>query len=319
MLIPPLLTLCLVLAIALAALIGAVALLMSRMLLSPPRMTDGKAAYLLKRLSPGDFGMHFQTVQFSVRDEQNPRGPHLTIAGWWIPHPAALGKCVVLIHGYGDAKVGAIAWAPMWHTLGYHILAIDLRAHGESDGRQTTAGFFERHDLSQVLDQLRAARPADTQTLVLFGISLGAAVALAAAQMRDDIDALILECPFTEYSHAVRAHAGVQNLPAVFLIPLVLKLAQRQSGADFAVVKPIDLIPRAACPVLLFCGADDPFAPPADQLALEQAIVSRSDPHSAFWKVPGRPCPVHRARSGDVSRADSRISRNGNRDPSKMK
>ena len=37
-------------------------------------------------------------------------------------------RCVVLLHGYADAKVGAIAWAPMWHELGYHALAIDLRA-----------------------------------------------------------------------------------------------------------------------------------------------------------------------------------------------
>jgi pimeloyl-ACP methyl ester carboxylesterase len=274
----------LILILVLLALVAVVAFMMARMLLRPPRMSDGKAAYLLKRLSPGDFGLHFQTVSFDVRDEQNPPET-LKIAAWWIPHPAAMGKCVVLLHGYGDAKVGAIAWAPMWHAMGYHILAIDLRAHGESDGRHTTAGYFERHDLNQVLDQLRAARPADTQTLLLFGVSLGAAVALAAADTRDDIAAMILECPFTQYSHAVRAHAGVQNMPATALIPQVLKLAQKISGADFDTVKPIDLIPRAHCPILLISGAEDPFAPPQDLAALEHAILSRRDPLSHFWKV----------------------------------
>src|SRR5215471_5916604 len=120
----PFLTLELILLIALLALICIVTFIMTHMLLSPPRMTDGKAAYLLKRLSPGDFGLHFQPVVFTVRDEQTPQRQPLKIAAWWIPHPAAAGKCVILIHGYGDAKVGAIAWAPTWHSLGYHILAI---------------------------------------------------------------------------------------------------------------------------------------------------------------------------------------------------
>ena len=150
-----------VLLIALIALVTFITLVMARMLLSPPRMTDGKAAYLLQRLSPGDLQLHFQSIHFAVRDERS--GQPLKLAAWWIPHPAAMGKCVVLIHGYGDAKVGAIAWAPLWHSLGYHILAIDLRAHGESEGTQSTAGFFERHDLNQVLDQL-LRRPAQRHT-----------------------------------------------------------------------------------------------------------------------------------------------------------
>ncbi len=199
-------TLTLMLLGALFALLAASLLMMARLLLRPARMSDGKAAYLLKRLSPGDLGLHFQTLEFQARDEKSNKP--IQLAAWWIAHPAAMGKCVVLIHGYGDAKVGAIAWAPMWHELGYHILAIDLRAHGESEGRETTAGYFERHDLNQVLDQLRAARPSDTRTLVLFGISLGGAVALGTAETRDDIAAIVLDSPFTQYSHAVAAHAA---------------------------------------------------------------------------------------------------------------
>ena len=45
----------------------------------------------------------------------------------------------------------------MVHDFGYHVLVIDLRAHGESGGSHSTAGFFERHDLNQVINDLRAA------------------------------------------------------------------------------------------------------------------------------------------------------------------
>src|SRR3954451_9828417 len=82
-------------------------------LLHPPRMTDGKALYLLRRLSPADVGLGFEDVTFTVRDE--PSGRPVRIAGWWMPQEQgsdnaggyAGGRCVVLVHGYADAKVGA--------------------------------------------------------------------------------------------------------------------------------------------------------------------------------------------------------------------
>ena len=56
----------------------------------------------------------------------------------------------------------------------FNILAIDLRAHGESGGAHSSAGFWERHDVNQVIDQPKSARPAETRQILLFGISLGA-------------------------------------------------------------------------------------------------------------------------------------------------
>jgi hypothetical protein len=269
---------------ALFALLAASLLMMARLLLRPARMSDGKAAYLLKRLSPGDLGLHFQTLEFEVRDDHSQKP--IKLAAWWIAHPAARGKCVVIIHGYGDAKVGAIAWAPMWHELGYHILAIDLRAHGESEGRETTAGYFERHDLNRILDQLCAARPADTRTLVLFGISLGGAVSLAAAETRENIVAIVLDSPFTQYSHAVRAHARRMNMPFPKLIPWSIRLAQSLSGARFDDVRPIDLLTRVRCPIMVIAGGCDPFLPAEDLSLLEATMARRTDGVSRFWKVP---------------------------------
>src|SRR5689334_21077842 len=131
-----------VLLVAGMVLVAATVAVMSWSLLRPPRMTDGKAAWLLRRLSPGDLSLSYEDVSFTVRDERG--GGTIRIVGWWIPAVATsardAGRCVVLIHGYADAKVGAIAWAPLWHARGYHVLAIDLRAHGDSGGAETTGG-----------------------------------------------------------------------------------------------------------------------------------------------------------------------------------
>jgi pimeloyl-ACP methyl ester carboxylesterase len=260
---------------------------MALMLLRPPRMTDGKAIYRLRRLSPGDLGLPFEDLTFNIRDEH---GRPLRLAAWWIAGPHPRGRCIVLIHGYADAKVGAIAWGPLFHALGYNILAIDLRAHGESGGTYCTGAFFERDDLSQAIDQLRAARPHETKKLVLFGVSLGAAVAAAVAARRDDIAAVIMDSPYPDYRDAVDAHSVLLGQPQGLVQRLGVHFAEWLSGARFNAVRPVDLIRRIAAPLLIIQAGTDPFVPPADAAAVERAAASRPPERvTSYWPIPDAP------------------------------
>jgi pimeloyl-ACP methyl ester carboxylesterase len=258
-------------------------------ILQPPRMNDGKAMFRLHRLSPGDLGLRFENEPFRVRDRKTGRTLHS--AGWWIPHPDADGRCVVLVHGYADAKVGAIAWAPLFHKLGWNILAIDLRAHGESDGRYCTGGYFERDDLTQVLDELLTTRPGETRQLILFGVSLGAAVVAAVAAAREDLGGVILESPFTDYRQVVAAHFNLLGLPTGPVLRLAIWLAEVFSGAKFDEVRPIDTIPRIHCPVLAILGGDDELLSAGDVAALERSmgqhklLVVEGSPHLMAMQV----------------------------------
>ena len=78
--VPGLLLLILVLLGAGLLLSARVVFLMATALLRPPRMSDGKALWVLRRLSPGDLGMRFETLSFHVRDQHS--GNKLRIAAW---------------------------------------------------------------------------------------------------------------------------------------------------------------------------------------------------------------------------------------------
>jgi alpha-beta hydrolase superfamily lysophospholipase len=267
----------------LALLCAALVVLMARTLLRPIRMSDARANWILKRLSPRDLGLDFVEQSFLVRDQRT--GGKLRIAGWWIPCPAAK-RTMLIIHGYADAKVGGIAWAPTLHALGWNILAIDLRAHGESEGIYSTAGYFERHDVMQAINEIRASRPRETATFAIFGVSLGAAVAIATTVMRDDIDALVLESPFGDYRRAITAHGRMRGLPEGLLRDAAVALAEWLSGANFRAVRPEVLLKQVPCPVMLIHSGDDPFILRDDADAVSNAVRARGKERDVMWTPP---------------------------------
>jgi pimeloyl-ACP methyl ester carboxylesterase len=267
------------------ALVAGVSFAMAKVLLSPPRMTGGRALWILRRLSPSDLGLPSEDLTFVVRDERTNQ--NLKLAAWWIPGPTSSTRCVLIIHGYADSKLGGIAWAPTFRAMGYNVLAIDLRAHGESDGTQTTAGYFERHDVSQVIDQIRAQRPAVTRDLVLFGVSLGAAVAGATAALRDDVAAVIMDCPYSDYPTAAQTHGDALGMPGPLFQRAGIALAQRLSGADLYEFGPVRVIPTLRCPLMVIHATEDLFVAPKDMDAVE-AVTKARPPElgpTVYWRV----------------------------------
>lgn len=258
-----------------AAWAGVLTWMMALHLLRPPRMNDGKAIALLRRLSPQDLGLSFSPMNFTVADAAHP-GKTLRLAGWWIPAAIPSDRCVMLLHGYSDAKVGAIAWAPTWHSLGWNVLAIDLRAHGESEGVYSTAGFFEREDLDAVIDALRDAKPQAASSIALFGVSLGGAVALAVAARRDDLCAVVVESVYSDYLSAVTRHGKRLGMPLEWTHPIAYRLAQRISSARFDDIRPVDLVGHVKAPLMLIHSRTDSYVNEADRARLDAALASRT-------------------------------------------
>jgi pimeloyl-ACP methyl ester carboxylesterase len=129
--------------------------------------------------------------------------------------------------------------------------------------------------VNQVIDQLLASRPSDTRQLILFGINLGAAVAAATAARRDDVNAILLESPFADFSRIVTAHIAALGMPTGLILRSALRLAEWMAGASFSEVRPVDMIRQTRAPLLVILGGEDQMLDEQDFNAFEQAVQDR--------------------------------------------
>jgi len=83
---------------------------------------------------------------------------------------------IIYLHGVADNRSVATGVIQRFTAMGFKVIAYDSRAHGESDGENCTYGYYEKADLRVVLNTITA------KPIILMGNSMGAAVALQAAE-----------------------------------------------------------------------------------------------------------------------------------------
>ncbi len=137
----------------------------------------------LPLFTPADSLLNYEIITFPSRDG-------LQIAAWYVPSKNR--AAVILVHGSGGNKATMLNQLGLLAKHGFGVLALDLRAHGESEG-DTTTGVEEANDVLGGLDYLKTRPDVDADKVGALGISLGAVVVLRAARLTGDLRAVILE------------------------------------------------------------------------------------------------------------------------------
>jgi len=157
--------------------------------------------------TPAELGLAADTVSFVTVDS-------LRLRAWWLPATTPPARAtVVLAHGSGTNRAGMLPRAAFIVAAGYDALAVDLRAHGESEGEYMSPGWREADDIRAAVAWLRARDAA--LPIVVLGHSYGAVAALHAG--RDSaLAAVIADAPFKSYDAMIRnASAAAKNDPRV--------------------------------------------------------------------------------------------------------
>ena len=133
---------------------------------------------------------------------------------WYSPVDSSSKGTVILFHGLSANKGMVISEANEFRYLGYDIMLVDFRAHGNSGGNTTTLGIRESEEVKLAYDFVNGKNP---RNIFLWGNSMGAVVVAKGIADYDLKPAgVILEMPFASMQSLLRAKAralGFSGMP----------------------------------------------------------------------------------------------------------
>ncbi|MDO4732109.1 MAG: alpha/beta hydrolase [Bacillota bacterium] len=189
----------------------------------------------------------------------------LRLVGLFLPAelPEPKGS-IILVHGWHSNGYDDFSCAyRFYHELGYNILNIFQRAHGESQGCFTCFGVKERYDC-QGWARYMAERFGEEHDLFFSGISMGASSVMMASSLElpGSVRGLVADCGFTsaweQFSHVLTRHF---HLPAHPILELADLLCRCIAGFGFRDCSCPEALSQNQIPVLFVHGLADHFVP----------------------------------------------------------
>lgn len=179
-------------------------------------------------------------------------------------------RFVLLSHGYKGSGFGDFAFtARFLHENHCHLLFIDQRCCGKSEGEYITFGAMEQYDV-QRWAYFVARRNKKRLPIYLYGESMGAASVLMAAghKLPKEVKGLIADCAFSSMKGQVREMAANWfHLHWIGLMLFRLDLfCKILAGFRMRDADTTNAMERNRRPVLFFHGASDTYVEPKNTI-----------------------------------------------------
>lgn len=226
---------------------------------------------------PDQYKLPYENIYFKTEDG-------VQIKGWFLPNPAS-DKTIILMHGWGMNRGDVFKNTYFLYDLGYNLMYFDFRALGESGGNTSSIGYLEVKDLQAALKFLKETRPFACEKIGLYGLSMGAMVAVCEAAQNPEIRCVVAEASYYSFRRVVSRWAWVHNrVPYFPLIPIVLHYIRRNLSVNPEYYSPKYNIPKISPrPVFIIHGRYDNLVPAAQA----KMLFKRAGEPKEIWLVPG--------------------------------
>ena len=196
----------------------------------------------------------------------------ISIDTWYSKTDSVKKGTVIMFHGIGAAKDFLLDEAEQFRLMGYDVMLVDFRGHGNSDGNATTMGVRESEEVKLAYDFITNQ---GEKRIFLWGGSFGAVVVAKAVGDYDlPVEGIILEAPFASIQSHLRARArilGFPREPFAFLTTFWMGIENRFNGFK---AKTSRYAKKINCPVLMQWGTLDAYVQKWEIDAVFNAVAS---------------------------------------------
>lgn len=215
----------------------------------PPRYPEG--------FPPADLSpLHVEDVWLTTRD-------NVRLNAWYLESPGSQ-KALLWFHGNAENIGHGLGRLAFYSRLGVNVLAVDYRGYGRSEGSPNETGVYRDADAAyDYLVQIRHFRP---KNIIVFGHSLGGAVAIDLASRRE-CGGLIVESSFTSIRDMARR---------TFRIPLFEYIPKSRFDS-------LAKIRQVQAPILIVHGTRDETVP----FSMGQRLFTAAPEPKFFFPVEG--------------------------------
>jgi uncharacterized protein len=202
---------------------------------------------------PADYGLTYETLD--VEADSN-----LILRGYFIHALTEPKATIILLHGIGSNKENWLGYARILADNGFNSVVYDQRAHGKSGGTFCTFGFYEKFDVSKIVDTLHRREP--FLPVGIQGASLGGAVALQALGHDKRLSFGIVESTFNTLENVIEEYGyDYFKFRSRWLARHVLSKSALIARFRPFEVKPVDACRTIEQPILMVHGDVDEKIP----------------------------------------------------------
>lgn len=171
-------------------------------------------------------------------------------------------KWMILVHGYGNTHLDCNVQANKFIEENYNLLLIDLRAHGNSEGKYIGMGWPERKDILLWCNYL--LKEFENVKIGIYGFSMGASIIMMASgeSLPKNVKCLVVDSGYTSvYDQLLYQCKQMYNCSSKILLNIfnvVVKLRTKSSLKEASSIKQLK---NNKTPILFIQSDNDTFVP----------------------------------------------------------
>ena len=165
----------------------------------------------------------------------------------------------VLCHPYGVDYYAMSVYAKHYYEMGFNVVIVEARGHGESEYSRVTMGWLDRFDVVDVTENI--VKQEEKTKIVIHGVSMGGATAASVSgeALPKNVFAIIDDCGFESVWQSFSGQLKEYHIPKFPMLYVASGVTDIMSGWSFKEASSLEQVKKATVPMLFLHGENDSF------------------------------------------------------------